>query len=102
MYYHYWILKVALQILGRKFYKNTKKNHPYTPKASIFIHKTPVVENYPTKGEIRELLLPRSTPTVIIVYCYMSSSLIYILEIHRKKFQTASGEDIMENNYGGV
>ena len=26
-------LKVALQILGRKFYKNTKNNHPYTPKS---------------------------------------------------------------------
>ena len=26
-------LKVALQILGRIFYKNTKKKHPYTPKA---------------------------------------------------------------------
>ena len=25
-------LKVALQTLGRKFYKNTK-NHPYTPRA---------------------------------------------------------------------
>ena len=27
------VLKVALQILGRKFYKNTNINHPYTPKA---------------------------------------------------------------------
>ena len=26
-------LKVALQILGRKFYKNLKKNYPYTCKA---------------------------------------------------------------------
>ena len=29
-------LKVALQIWGRKLYKNTKKNHPYTPKAFSF------------------------------------------------------------------
>ena len=36
--------KVAFQILGRTFYKNTKKKHPYTPKPLIFIHKTPVVE----------------------------------------------------------
>ena len=34
------------------------------------------------------------------VYFYMSSSLIYILEIHRRKFQTlVSDEDIMENNH---
>ena len=26
-------LKVALQIFGRTFYKNTKTNHPYTPTA---------------------------------------------------------------------
>ena len=81
-------LKVALQILGRKFYKNTKKTSLYSHSLLIFIHKTPVVENHPTTRENRELLRPRSTPTGITVYFYMSISLIYILEIHRRKFQT--------------
>ena len=35
----------------------------------------------------------------IMVYFYTSSSLIYILEIHRRKFQTPSDEGIMESNY---
>ena len=81
-------LKVALQILGRKFYKNTKKSSSYSQSLLIFIHKTKVVENYSTTREIRELLKLRSTPTGITVYFYMNSSLIYILEMHRRKFQT--------------
>ena len=32
-------LKVALQILGRKFYKNTEKASLYTQSLLIFIHK---------------------------------------------------------------
>ena len=86
----YWLalLKVALQILGRKIYKNTKKSSLYSKGLLIFIYKTPAVENHPTTGEIRELLRPRSTPTGITVYFYMSSSLIFILEILTKKFQT--------------
>ena len=81
-------LKVALQIMGRKFYKNTKKSSLYSQILLIFIHKTPVVESHPTTREIRELLRSRSTPTGIPIYFYMSSSLIYILEIHRRMFQT--------------
>ena len=79
-------LKMALQILGRKFKKkkNTKKSSLYFQSLLIFIHKTSVVEHHPTTREIRDLLGPRSTPTGITVYFYMSSLLIYILEIHRK------------------
>ena len=79
-------LKVALQILGRKFYKSTKQSFLYPQSLLIFSHKTPAVENHPTTGE-REFLRPRSTPTGITVYFYMSSSLICILQIHRGKFQ---------------
>ena len=50
------ILKVALQIFRRKFYKNTKKSSLYSQSLLIFIHKTLVVKNHPTTGEIRELL----------------------------------------------
>ena len=81
-------LKVALQILGRQFYKNTKKTSLYFQTLLIFIHKNLVVEIRPTTRETRELLRPRSTPTGITFYFYMSISLIYILEIYRKKFQT--------------
>ena len=82
------LLKVALQITDLKFYKNTKKSSFYSKSRLIIIHKTPVVENNKTTREIRELLQPRLTSTGITVYFYMSSFLIYILEIHRKKFQT--------------
>ena len=81
------LLKVALQILRRKFYKNTKKIVLVLPNLLIFIHKTPVVENHPTTREIRDLPRPRSTPTGNTVYFYMRSSLIYILEIHRRSFK---------------
>ena len=80
-------LKVALQILGRKFYENTEKSFLNSRSLLILIHKTPVVKSHPTTREIRDLLWPRSTPTGNTVYFYMSSSLIYILEIHKRKFQ---------------
>ena len=94
------VLKVVLQILGREFYKNTKESSLYSERVLIFIHENPVVENRPATGEIRELLWPSSTPTGTTVYFYMSSSLIYILQIHRRKYQIiASDEDIMEIDY---
>ena len=37
-------LKLALQILGQKFYKNTEKSSTYSQSLLIFIHKTPVVK----------------------------------------------------------
>ena len=61
-------LKVALQILGRKFYKRTKKSPLHSQSSLILIHKTPVVENHPTAREIRYLQRPRSTPTGKTVY----------------------------------
>ena len=66
-------LKVALQILGRKFYKNTKKSSLYSQSLLIFIHKTPVVERHPITREIRDLLWPRSTQMGNTVYFYMSN-----------------------------
>ena len=42
------LLNVALQILGLKFYKNTKKTSSCSQSLSIFIHETLVVENHPT------------------------------------------------------
>ena len=82
------LLKVTLQILGRKLYKNTKKSSLYSQSLLIFIHKTLMVENHPITRVIRELLLSRLRATGITVYFYMSSSLIYQLEIQRRKFQT--------------
>ena len=82
-------LKVAIQILRGKFYNNTKISSLYSQSPLIFIHKTLTVEHHPKKktGEMRELLWPRSTPMGITVYFYMSSSLIYIPEVQRRKFQ---------------
>ena len=71
-------LKMALQILGRQVYRNTEKSSLYSQSLLIFIHKTPVVKSHPTTREIRDLLLPRSTPTGNTVYFYMS----YILKTH--------------------
>ena len=43
----YQTFKVALQILGRKFYKITKKSSLYSQSILIFIHRTPVDERHP-------------------------------------------------------
>ena len=80
-------LMVTLQILGRKFNKNTKISSLYSQCLLIFIHRSPVVERHPLTREIRDLLWPRSTPTGNTVYFYMSSSLIYTLKIHRRSFK---------------
>ena len=62
------LLKVVLQILGRKVYKNPEKSSLYSQSLLIFINKTPVVESPPTAREIRDLLRPRSTPKGNTVY----------------------------------
>ena len=57
-----FLLKVALQILGQKFYKNTVKSSLYFQSLLILIRKTPVVESHRTTREIRDLLKPRLNP----------------------------------------
>ena len=47
--------KVALQIVGLKFYKNAKKSSIYSQSLLICVHKTPVVENHLTTWEINEI-----------------------------------------------
>ena len=80
-------LKVALQILGQKFYKNTKKLSLYSQSLLIFFHKTPVVKNHLTTGEMRELIWPRS-----IAHLHTGNT--------QKKVQNIEfDEDIMENIY---
>ena len=91
-------LKVVLQILGRKFYKSTKKSSLYSQSLLIFVHRTPVVVRNPITTEIRDLLWPRSTPTGNTVYFYMNSSFIYTLKIHRAS-NIAFDEDMIENSY---
>ena len=80
-------LKMALQILEGKYYKNTKKSSLYSQSHLVFIHNTPVVESHPKTREIRDLLWPRSTPTGNTIFFYISSSLIYALKIHRQSFK---------------
>ena len=77
------VLKVALQVLERTFYKNTKKSSMYSQGLLIFIL---VVKRHPITREIRDLLWPTSTPTGNTVYFYMSSSFIYTLKILRRSF----------------
>ena len=48
------LLKVALQIFGQIFYKNTKKASLYFQSLLIFIHKKPVVENHLTGNTDRK------------------------------------------------
>ena len=86
----FFSFKVALQILGRKFYKNTKKSSLYSQSLLIFIHRTLVVKRHPITREIRDLLWPTSTPTENRVYFYMRSMFIYILKIHRRSFKQRS------------
>ena len=81
-------LKVAHQILGRKFYKNTKKSSLYSQSLLNFIHKTLVVKRHLiTREEIKDLLWSRSTPMGNTVYFYMSSMFIGTLKIHRRSFK---------------
>ena len=81
------ILKVALQIFGRKFYKSTKESALYAQSFLNFIHRILVIERHPITREIRDLLWPMSTPTGNTVYFYMIISFIYILIIHRRSFK---------------
>ena len=84
-------LKVALQILGLKFFKNTKESSLFSQRLFNFIYRTPVVERHPITREIRDLLWPMSTPKGNTVYFYMSSSFIYTLNIHRGSFKHGFG-----------
>ena len=96
------ILKVALQTLGRKFYKNTKNSSLYSQSLSILIHKAPVVKNHMTTGGIIELLRPRSTPTGITVY-FLHEQLAHLNtctgNTQKKVLNVSSDKEIMENNY---
>ena len=80
-------LKVALHVLGRKIYKNTKKSFLYTQSLLIFIHRAPVDERHPITRRIRDLLWPRSTKTGNTIFFYMSSPFICTLKIHRRSFE---------------
>ena len=51
-------LKVAFQIVGQKFSKNTKKPSLHPQSLLLFIHKTLVFESQPITREIRDLLWP--------------------------------------------
>ena len=98
----FWLtesLKVALQILGRKFYENTKISSLYSPSLLVFIHNTPVVERYPKTREIRDLLWPRSTPTGNTVYFTWAGHSFTHWKYTDVASNIAFDEDIMENNY---
>ena len=91
MHYHQYLLyshfKGDPSDLGMKNLQNTKKSSLHSKSLLFFIHKTAVVESHPTASEIKDLLQHRSTPKGKTVYFYMSSSLIYILKIHRQSFK---------------
>ena len=91
---------MALQIFGRKLYKNIKKNILLLPSLIIFIHKTPVIENNLTTGEIRELLKPRSTPDGNHnLFLHEQLAHLHTGNTQKKVSNIASDENIMENNY---
>ena len=83
--------------LGTKNLQNTKNTSLYSQsQGMLFIHKTPVVESHPTTNEIRDLLRLTSTSMGNTVYFYMSSSLIYMLKIHRRSFK----HSVLWTHYG--
>ena len=93
------ILKVALQILGRKFYKGTKKSSLYSQSLLIFIHRTQVVERHPITRGIRDCYGPgRHQQETRSIFTWAARSFT-----HWKYTDEASNiafdEDIMENNY---
>ena len=89
-------LKVAL----RKFYKNTKESSLYSQSLYICIHKTPVVKNHLTTGEIRELLRPRfDTGRNHRLFSHEQLAPLHTGNTLKKVSIIASDEDIVENNY---
>ena len=93
-------LKVALQILGQKFYKITKKSSSYSQSLVLFIHKTTVVENHPTTRETRDLLRPRSRHRREIqsIFTWAVRSFTY-WKYTDEASNIASDEEIIENDY---
>ena len=91
---------MALQIFGRKLYKNTKKSSLYPQSLSIFIHKTPVVENHPTTGEITEITTAQ-VDTDGNHSLFLHEQLVYLHTGNKQKkvSNIASDEDIMENMF---
>ena len=86
--------------LGRKFYKNTNKSSFCSHSLLIFIHKTPVVQNHPTTGEIRELLrLQVDTDKNHGLFLHEQLVHLHTGNTQKKVSNVASDEDIMENNY---
>ena len=55
-----WSLKVALQVLGQKFYKNTKKSSLYSQSLLIFIYRTLLVERHPITREIKRFSMAQA------------------------------------------
>ena len=50
-------LKVAVQIVVRKFYKNAKISSLYSQSLLIFIDRTPVFERHPITREIKRFTM---------------------------------------------
>ena len=66
--------KVTLQILERKFYKSTKKSSLISQRLLIFIHITPVVENY--IFDVHKF---------IYIYIYLGSGTCWCFSFYRKQ-----------------
>ena len=92
-------LKVALQILKRKIFKNTKKSPLCSQSLLIFIQRTLIVENNPKTREIRELLRPRSNHGNHGLFCMKQLAHLHTGNKQEKVSNIASDDDIMENNY---
>ena len=81
-------LKVALQILGRKFYKNTEKSSLYSQSLLIFVHKTAVVETHPTTKEIKRFTTVQvDTDGKHGLFLHEQLAHLHVLEIHRRSFK---------------
>ena len=91
-------LKVALQILGQKLYKDIKKLSLCYQSLLIYIHKT-LFENHPTTREIRDLLRPTSTPMGNTVYFYIAARSFTWWKYTDEASNIASDESIIEISY---
>ena len=86
--------------LDENFTKIKKKNILLLPSLIIFIHKTPVIENHQTTGEIRELLQLRSTlDGNHNLFLHEQLAHLHTGNTQKKVSNIASDENIMENNY---
>ena len=96
---YFYHLRWPLQIMGRTFYKNTKKTSLYSQRILIFIHKTPVVKNHLTNRRNKRITTTQvNTDGNHGLFLHEQLTHLHTGNTQKKVLDIASEEDIMEND----